>query len=170
MKRVFSVLALGALAACGGGGETSVSTSSAPGAGGVSAAPNVPSVPTDTSFAGMLNNVRAANGAGAVAYDARLGAAAQGHANDMLANNYFSHTGLNGSTAGQRITAAGYNWRTYGENIARGQTSEAQVLEGWQNSAGHRRNNLNPAFEDFALAKAGSGSSTRWVLVLATEQ
>lgn len=122
------------------------------------------------SFDGMLNNVRAVNGAGAVTYDARLGNAAQGHANDMLANNFFSHTGSNGSSVGDRVTAAGYQWRTVGENIARGQQDEEEVLRAWVNSPGHQRNNVNPDFEDFALAKAGSGSQQYWVLVLATER
>ena len=76
----------------------------------------------------------------------------------------------NGSSPGDRITAAGYNWRTYGENIAQGQTSQQQVLTGWTNSPGHHRNNINPNFEEFGLGKAGTGGSTRWVLVLATEQ
>lgn len=130
----------------------------------------VPAAPTPTTFAGMLNGVRAGGGAGAVTYDARLGQAAQGHANEMLANNYFAHAGLNGSSAGDRIRAAGYTPSTWGENIARGQQSEAEVLDAWQNSPGHRVNNMNPNFEDFALARAGSGSQLYWVLVLATEQ
>ena len=88
----------------------------------------------------------------------------------MLENNYFSHTGLNGSSPGQRISAEGYNWQTYGENIAKGQTSESQVLNAWVNSPGHQANNVNPNFEDFGLGKAGSGSSSHWVLVLAKEQ
>ncbi len=168
MKRHLSILAVCLLAACGGsGGGTSASTMNAP---SVPITPDIVDAPTDNSFGGMLNNVRAAGGAGPVVYDSRLGAAAQGHANDMLANNYFSHTGLNGSSAGDRIAAQGYNWSTYGENIAKGQRSEAAVLDAWQGSSGHRRNNLNPAFEDFGLAKAGSGSDTYWVLVLATER
>jgi uncharacterized protein YkwD len=118
----------------------------------------------------MLNNVRSANGAAPVTYDARLGRAAQGHANDMLANNFFSHTGSDGSNVGQRVTAQGYQWRTVGENIARGQRDEEAVLQAWVNSPGHQRNNVNPNFEDFALAKAGAGSQQYWVLVFATER
>jgi len=110
------------------------------------------------------------NAAGPVAFDARLANAAQGHADDMRANNYFSHTGLNGSTPGDRITDAGYQWRTYGENIARGQTSEQEVFDAWTNSPGHHANNINPNFEDFALSKSGTGNNTYWVLLLATEQ
>ena len=167
MKHHLSIMAVCLLGACSSGGTSSVSTMSAP----TTTAPlSMPSAPVDNSFKGMLNNVRAANGAGPVTYDSRLGQAAQNHANDMLANNYFSHTGLNGSTPGDRITAAGYNWRTYGENIAKGQSSETQVLDGWTNSPGHHANNINPNFEDFALAKAGSGANRYWVLVLSTER
>ncbi len=168
MKYHLSVLAVCALAACGS--SSGGSSTSTMGASNLQATPSVPSAPTNQSFAGLLNNARAGSGAGAVSYDARLGAAAQGHANDMLANNYFSHTGRNGSSAGDRIRAQGYNWRTYGENIARGQQTEADVFQAWQNSSGHRRNNLNPNFEEFGLAKAGSGSNKYWVLVLATER
>ncbi|WP_424944246.1 CAP domain-containing protein [Aliiroseovarius crassostreae] len=131
--------------------------------------PTTPNRVENNSFAGLLNNVRIANGAGAVAYDNRLGAAAQGHANDMLAHNYLSHTGRDGSSAGDRITRAGYNWRTYGENIAQGQDSQSDVLKSWTNSPGHHANNINPNFKDFGLGKAGSGSNKRWVLLLAAE-
>ncbi len=170
MKHVHSVLLLSALAACGGGGggPATVATPPAnPAAGG--AAPAAPSSVDNVTFAGLLNNVRANNGSAPVAFDSRLAAAAQGHADDMLAQNYFSHTGLNGSSPGDRITAAGYNWRTYGENIARGQSSEAEVLQDWTNSPGHHANDINPNFEDYGLAKAGTGSNARWVLVLGAE-
>lgn len=184
MRLAFSIAAVCLMAGClgsgGGGGTggattvpTATSTSTAPQTASNRpsiVAPQAPTAPIDQSFAGMLNGARASSGAGAVSFDARLGRAAQAHANDMLANGYFSHTGLNGSSAGDRIRAQGYNWRTYGENIARGQQTEEQVFNGWQNSSGHRANNLNPNFEDFGLAKAGNGSNRYWVLVLAAER
>ena len=88
----------------------------------------------------------------------------------MLDNNYFSHTGLNGSTAGERATAAGYNWRTVGENIAAGFNSESSVLDAWVNSPGHQANNINPNFEEFGLGYASSGSGNRWVLMLGAQR
>ena len=154
MKRLISLAAFTMLSACMGGGD---------GGGGVTL------VPIDPSFAPSLNGVRASAGAGPVSYDERLHTAAQLHANDMLENDYFSHTGLNGSSPGDRIKDQGYNLRAYGENIAKGQRTEAEALDSWVNSPGHQANNINPAFEDFALAKAGSGSNTYWVLVLASE-
>lgn len=172
MKYIAATTAICFLSAClGGGGGSSVSTSSS--TNPVSTPPasvTVPTPPQPQNFAGMLNNVRASNGAGAVSFDARLGRAAQAHANDMLANNFFSHTGSDGSNVGQRVARQGYQYRTVGENIARGYQTEESVMQGWTNSPGHHANNINPAFEDFGLAKAGSGSNRYWVLVLGAER
>lgn len=142
----------------------------------LSPTPVTPVVPTpqnpanNTSFATLLNNVRLSNGSGPVTYDARLGRAAELHAQDMVANDYFSHTGQNGSTAGDRISAQGYQWRTYGENIAQGQATQQEAMDGWTNSPGHHANNINPAFENFGLGRAGDGADQRWVLVLGAER
>lgn len=160
-NRIFCALAISMTAACMGGGSGGSAVDRS-----LTAIDNSP----DENFGSMLNNVRSANGSGAVTYDARLGSAAQRHANDMLSNNFFSHTGSDGSNAGQRISDAGYNWRTWGENIARGQQSEEAVLRAWVNSPDHQSNNVNPNFEDFALARAGSGNNLYWVLVLAAER
>lgn len=81
-----------------------------------------------------------------------------------------THTGSDGSNAGERIIRQGYNPRTWGENVARGYQTEESVLQGWVNSHGHQANNINPNFEDFGLAKAGSGSQLYWALVLAAER
>lgn len=98
-----------------------------------------------------INNYRSLSGAPPLTLDARLTKAAQAHADDMAAKNYFSHTSLDGRSAGQRITAAGYTWRTYGENIAMGYADWSAALRGWMNSAGHRRNMLSPSFQHIGL-------------------
>ncbi len=162
MKPLFSILAIGFLAACGGGGGSGASAT----ARSLEAISNAP----DPSFGSMLNSVRAANGSAPVIYDSRLGAAAQRHADDMLSGRFLSHTGSDGSNVGTRVSDAGYDWQRVGENIGRGQQNEAAILEAWVNSSGHQANNIDPRFEDFALAKAGTGSQQYWVLVLATER
>jgi uncharacterized protein YkwD len=163
--RIFACIALIAvLPACGGssGGSNVPMVTPRPTA--------APPVPENNTFAGLLNNVRATHGAGNVVYDARLGRAAQGHANDMVANDFFSHTGSNGSNLGQRVAAQGYNYSIVGENIAQGQQTVQSAMTSWTNSPGHHANNINPAFEDFALGVAGTGSEKTWVLVLGAEQ
>ncbi len=164
MKQFLLVIVLGCVAACGGGGATAEGTPSP--AGATQLAVNPVDIAT---FTRLLNEVRRANGSSPVVFDARLAEAAQNHANDMRDSNFFSHTGSNGSSAGDRITAVGFDWRGYGENIAKGQRSEAEVLASWSKSPGHHANNINPDFETFGLATAGSGREQLWVLVLATE-
>lgn len=174
MKFPVIAVVLATLAACGG---TSIETPVVSSGGGLAApATTTQSVQTNTgpvgdvSFAGLLNGVRSANGAAALTYDSRLDLAAQNHANDMLVNDYFSHTGLNGSTVGSRVRDTGYSYSRVGENIAAGYQTEESVLDGWVNSPGHQRNNIDPRFEDFGLGLARDGNRTRWVLVFGTEQ
>ena len=52
-----------------------------------------------------------------VAMNGQLMAAARGHSQDMFVNQDQGHTGTDGSIPGDRITAQGYNWYTYGENV-----------------------------------------------------
>jgi len=89
-----------------------------------------------------------------VMWNDQLEAAAATHATDMDQNNYFSHTGLDGSSAGDRIRRTGYNWTAYGENIAKGYTTEQEVMAAWVASEEHCVNIMNPAFREFGGAKS----------------
>ena len=91
-----------------------------------------------------------------VVWNDLLALAADNHSKDMLANNYFNHTGLNGSTPGDRIRAAGYNWRAYGENIAYNYPTEQAVMNGWLNSEGHCKNIMNGTFNEMGVAREGN--------------
>lgn len=88
----------------------------------------------------------------------QLEAIATGHAVDMARNNYFSHTSLDGRTMQNRIAAGGYTINGYrsieiGENIAFGQESILEVMQGWFKSAGHCRNLMNPRFKEVGIAE-----------------
>ena len=103
--------------------------------------------------------------------DTRLNNAAVKYARQMAENDFFSHTGLNGSDPGDRIDAEGYDWHTYGENIAAGQTSAAQVVEDWLDSEGHCKNLMNGGFKEIGLGQAFDADSTYgyyWVQDFAT--
>lgn len=106
----------------------------------------------------------------ALSWNGVLFNAAGAHSTDMAANNYFSHTSLDGSSPGQRITGAGYAWSAYGENIAAGQTSAQEVVDGWLNSPGHCANIMNASYVDMATACVASSTSTYrtyWTMDLA---
>lgn len=114
------------------------------------------------SIAPEVNAFRLANGQTALAADARLARAAQAHADDMSANGFFSHTGQNGSSVGDRVKLQGYGFCFAAENIAQGQKGALEALEGWQKFEGHRRNLLSGNATQFAMAQ----SADYWVMVL----
>jgi uncharacterized protein YkwD len=102
----------------------------------------------------------------ALQWNAKLEAAAQAHSDDMKAQNYFSHTGKDGSSVGTRIMRQGYTWNTWGENIARGYRDAKAVMDGWIKSEGHCKNIMGKNFTEVAVARDG-GNGTIWTMVLA---
>jgi uncharacterized protein YkwD len=108
----------------------------------------------------LVNDERATAGCKPLAEESSLTKAAQDYSDEMSAQNFFSHTSLDGTTFDQRIKNAGYS-KPGAENIAKGQTSADQVMEAWMNSEGHRANILN-----CALTRLGVGVTTKgwyWV-------
>jgi uncharacterized protein YkwD len=88
-------------------------------------------------------------------WNSLLAEAALSHSEDMNTNNYFSHTGLNGSTPGERITATGYVWSSYGENIAEGYSDVQSVMNAWLQSEGHCDNIMNAGFKEMGAGNSG---------------
>lgn len=125
--------------------------------------PQAQSTPSDTvtQVVALVNKERAAAGCGPLTEDPQLEKAAQGHSDDMAARNFFDHTNPDGADPGQRITAAGYRWSTYGENIAQGQQTPQAVMDSWMNSPGHRANILNCSFKDIGVG-VHKGSGGPW--------
>ncbi|MFE1314691.1 sigma-70 family RNA polymerase sigma factor [Streptomyces sp. NPDC058755] len=109
----------------------------------------------------LVNKERAAAGCGPLTENAQLEKAAQAHSDDMAARNFFDHTNPDGADPGQRITAAGYRWSTYGENIAKGQQTPQSVMDSWMNSPGHRANILNCSFKEIGVG-VHKGSGGPW--------
>ncbi len=111
----------------------------------------------------IVNNERRRAGLSPLRIHSRLNAAAQAHSNDMARNNFFSHTGSDSSSFGDRMRRFGYNFSRGGENIAAGQSSPQQVMESWMNSPGHRRNILNGNFSDIGVGFTRGGRyGTYW--------
>jgi len=112
----------------------------------------------------LVNVERAKNGLQALTLDSSLSAVAKKHSEDMAAKNYFSHTNLSGQSPFDRLKSAGISYKTAGENIAAGQKSPSQVVTGWMNSEGHRKNILNKSFTKMGLgyAESNSGYGTYW--------
>ncbi len=157
-RRSFIILgAVTALSAC-----SSIVPKLAQSAGGS------PEALTREQIVAAINGVRKANGQAPWSYNASLERAAKSQANLMAAKDQLSHN--LGVTLRERVTAAGY-LGAVGENLAGGQRSLEQAIQGWMNSGGHRSTLLSPKFTEFGLAvtRVGGGRKSRmgiyWALI-----
>lgn len=101
-----------------------------------------------------VNEFRQSYGLAPLARNAALDLSAQAHSEDMARRHVMSHYGSDGSDPSARISAAGYVWRTWGENVAYGWPTPAAVMNAWINSPGHRANLLNPNFREIGIGVA----------------
>ncbi|MEH0541835.1 sigma-70 family RNA polymerase sigma factor [Streptomyces sp. B21-105] len=129
-----------------------------------SKAPLPQSGPSDreSQVIALVNKERAAAGCGPLTGDPLLRKSAQGHSDDMAARDFFDHTNPDGADPGVRITAAGYRWSTYGENIAMGQQTAESVMTSWMNSPGHRANILNCDFKNIGVGIHDGAGGPWW--------
>lgn len=127
------------------------------------------SVPAEVQQAvALTNQYRAAAQCQPLKISAQLTSAASAHSQDMAGNNFFSHTGSDGSLPWDRIKRTGYTYSSAGENIAAGYYTAESVVQGWYNSPGHRANMLNCNYTEIGIAYANGGTYGRyWTQVFA---
>lgn len=92
----------------------------------------------------LVNNERAKAGLGKVTLNETLKNAARVRAKESAVS--FSHTRPNGTAFSTVLQEYNISYRGAGENIAWGQKTPKEVMEGWMNSSGHRANILNGNF------------------------
>ena len=95
-----------------------------------------------------------------------LDRAAASHAQELARHGLLEHEGRDGSSPADRVTRAGYRWRSVGENIASGQTTAEQVVQEWLRSPVHCANLMRPGFVEMGLAYAvnvNSAGGIYWV-------
>jgi uncharacterized protein YkwD len=109
----------------------------------------------------LLNAQRRAHRLRPLHLDGKLGAAAAGHANDMVSQHYFAHDSRNGSSFSARIKRTGWtrSRRSYtiGENIGWGGGDFATpraMVSAWMHSSGHRANILARQFRMIGIGIA----------------
>lgn len=91
---------------------------------------------------------------GPVKWNDAIADAATKHAQDMAAQNYFSHVSRDGRTFVERIEASNYAGYPGGENIASGFQNPSDVVAGWLASPGHCANLMTADFVDMGLGFA----------------
>lgn len=117
---------------------------------------NIPSVSQDLRTAEkevirLCNIERQKNGLKPLTENWELSRIARVKSQDMAQNNYFSHTSPTYGSPFTMITNFGIQYRSAGENIAKGQRTAQEVVKAWMASAGHRQNILNPNFTEIGV-------------------
>lgn len=117
------------------------------------AAPQVGAV-SGGGVVSQVNLVRDQNGVGPLGYSPTLSYAAQLRADDMISNNYWSHTSPSGLGMRYFISAAGYPTYVAGENLSRGYSSDAAVVNAWLASASHSSTMLGAQYAEIGVGIA----------------
>lgn len=125
--------------------------------------------PVERQVLTLVNQQRAARGLPALRPQDDLMQAARGYSRAMARSGFFSHVSPDGSTPSDRCIAAGYSqsgcsrWMI-GETLAWGSGAFAVpecIVNGWMNSAPHRRILLTAGFQDIGVGTAKGAITTR---------
>lgn len=109
---------------------------------------------------------------GTLVYDAKLEEIAMQRAAELAL--YYSHTRANGEGCDTAFRDLGYSGWTFGENIAAGYVSAADVFKGWcedgaddnYSTQGHRRNMLNGNFTAIGMGHVVYNGTHYWAMEL----
>ena len=77
---------------------------------------------------------------------------------DMANKGYFSHTSPTYGSPFKMMESFGIRFSSAGENIAYGQRTPQEVMNGWMNSPGHRSNILSPSYTQIGVGMAKNSS------------
>jgi uncharacterized protein YkwD len=98
-----------------------------------------------------INQVRQDKELQPLEHNEKLAQVARNYSRQMAENNFFSHTGNDGSTLQDRVSAAGIIYWVVGENLFKSTNVPQPVkvaVDGWMESPGHRENILRPVFTE----------------------
>lgn len=142
------------MTAPGGSASGTSASGSCPDSGLVPSASNTDRIRVATLC--LVNGIRSAHGLVALAPNSALQSVAQRYAQQMVAENFFSHISPAGVTPLTRILATGYLVPSligygFGENLGWGDANlqtPAGIVQGWVGSPTHFANMVNPSFRD----------------------
>ncbi|WP_313933760.1 MULTISPECIES: CAP domain-containing protein [unclassified Calothrix] len=109
-----------------------------------------------------INQVRQKNGLQPLQNNEKLAQVARKYSRQMMEQNFFSHTGIDGSTLSQRVGAGNISYWMIGENLFRSKNIFQPVspaVEGWLASPGHRENILRPVFRETGVGVWRKGNT-----------
>lgn len=103
----------------------------------------------------LINEQRTKNGLNVLQIDPEVQKVAKIKAQDMVDNNYFSHTSPTYGSPFDMLKNFKISYKTAGENIA-GNSSNTAAVTAWMNSEGHKKNILTNSFNYTGIGIAKS--------------
>lgn len=118
-------------------------------------APDVLGISYSISESELLRDTnikRAENGLAPLSVNNQLTEAAGQKATHMMAHNYWAHFAPDGTTPWSFMRGNGYEYVYAGENLAKGFTDSATIVDAWMKSPSHRENLLSPKYNEIGFA------------------
>ncbi|SFM01209.1 CAP domain-containing protein [Salibacterium qingdaonense] len=106
----------------------------------------------------LTNEERTKRGLNPLQENGTVAETAQAKSEDMAANDYFAHQSPTYGSPFQMLKEYGADFQAAAENIAAGQTTPEQAVEGWMNSEGHRKNILNEELTHIGIGYEENGN------------
>jgi hypothetical protein len=116
----------------------------------------------------LVNQSRTENSLGALKENENLDQAAKDKLDDMIKNNYFAHTSPSGIVPWHWFEKNNYDYQYAGENLALGFSTVENEHQAWMDSPTHRKNILNPNYEEIGVA-VGKGNINNNLVMLAVQ-
>ena len=112
----------------------------------------------------LVNKERAKVGVPALTLSNKLTEIANIKAQDMADKGYFDHQSPTYGSPFDMLKHFGVSFSYAGENIAAGQKTAEEVMDGWMHSSGHKANILNKNYTQLGVGfKRGGQYGTEWV-------
>lgn len=105
----------------------------------------------------LVNIERQKIGLEPLTLDSAISNVARIKSKDMSDNNYFAHHSPTYGSAGDMLTQNGIKYSAWGENIAAGQRTPEDVVNGWMHSEGHKANILSSDFSKIGVGYVNNG-------------
>lgn len=107
----------------------------------------------------MVNKERLDRGLKPMKLNKKLNKLTQIKSEDMYINKYFSHNSPGYGSPFDLMKKYNVKYMMAAENIAKGQDTPEYVMESWMDSKGHRKNILNPRFEEMGISRDEYGGN-----------
>ncbi|OON99463.1 MAG: hypothetical protein ATN35_12470 [Epulopiscium sp. Nele67-Bin004] len=112
----------------------------------------------EIEVAKLVNIERANYGLDPLVLDEKLCEIARFKSEDMSRDNYFNHVSPTYGGPADLVKYFNVSYKSVAENIAKGQTSPAQVVQAWMNSAPHRATILNGDLTHLGVGYVANGN------------